>query len=262
VKKGTTCHFQVGISGVPGLSQAQADAQAGSVTMSLIATFASPSNDIPANAKSESGSHWTATGTTVGATLEGSEATSNSVNSGSPRLSSVWWKWKAPAGGSIAVTSTAAPVTFERDGAYLSIFQQSFAGTYSQVSFNQAPTVTTPTIGITAGTTYYFQVGEVSKNDDGPVPLHLQATYTGPIISKLSRTSSTHNGGTTVTISGSRLTGTSLVYFGGIAVTSFTSVSSTKIVLKTPVHAKGLVAVFLYNGQFSAITSSIHYTFT
>ena len=64
-----------------------------------------------------------------------------------------------------------------------------------------------------------------------------------PKILSLTPTSGSADGGTTVTISGADLEGTSSVTFGGAAATTLRIYSSTKITVKTPAHAPGTVTV-------------------
>ncbi len=63
------------------------------------------------------------------------------------------------------------------------------------------------------------------------------------ILTSLSPTSGTTNGGTSVTLTGSGFTGATSVTFGGTAATGVTVVSDTTITATTPAHAAGAVAV-------------------
>jgi len=95
------------------------------------------------------------------------------------------------------------------------------------------------------------------------------ASAAQPTIDSISPLSGPAIGGTTITITGSDFTGSTAVTFGGIAGAEFTVVSDTKITVRTPAHAPGLVGIavehpdgdavipdiFEYQGTTPAITS-------
>ena len=84
-----------------------------------------------------------------------------------------------------------------------------------------------------------------------------------PTISSVSPTSGTHNGGTTVTITGAHFTKVTAVKFGTTSAATFTVVSSTKITVKTPAHANGTVDVRVTTKYgTSKITTHDKYKFT
>ncbi|GAB2769384.1 hypothetical protein GCM10027072_80230 [Streptomyces bullii] len=64
-----------------------------------------------------------------------------------------------------------------------------------------------------------------------------------PSLTGLSPTQGPASGGTTVTLTGTNLTGATAVRFDGVAATSFTVNSSTQITAVTPAHAAGAAAV-------------------
>ena len=68
-------------------------------------------------------------------------------------------------------------------------------------------------------------------------------TTPAPTVTGLSPISGTTSGGTTVTITGTHLTGATAVSFGGTAATSVTVNSATEITATTPAHAAGLAEV-------------------
>ena len=70
-----------------------------------------------------------------------------------------------------------------------------------------------------------------------------------PTISKLRPASASTSGGTTVTITGANLTGTTAVTFGGIAAANVTVVSATSLTCTAPAHAAGAVHVALTTTQ-------------
>ena len=83
-----------------------------------------------------------------------------------------------------------------------------------------------------------------------------------PTISSVSPSSGTHNGGQTVTITGTHFTGVLAVQFGNVAG-RFTVKSGTKIVVITPAHAAGTVDVrVITKFGANAITSHDKYKFT
>jgi IPT/TIG domain len=84
-----------------------------------------------------------------------------------------------------------------------------------------------------------------------------------PTISSVSPTSGTHNGGTTVTITGAHFTKVTSVKFGTTSAATFTVISSTKITVKTPAHAAGTVDIRVTTKYgTSKITSHDKYKFT
>ncbi|MGW2899057.1 IPT/TIG domain-containing protein [Streptomyces sp. NPDC001212] len=71
-------------------------------------------------------------------------------------------------------------------------------------------------------------------------------TYTyvaAPAVSGVTPSQGPVSGGTTVTLTGTNLSGATAVFFDGIAATSFTVLSATRIIAVTPAHAAGAAAV-------------------
>ncbi len=85
-----------------------------------------------------------------------------------------------------------------------------------------------------------------------------------PTVTKLSPTSGSQVGGTTVTITGTNLTGVTAVQFGNIPATHVTFVSATSVTATSPVTAiPGPVAVTVTNpGGTSALSSHDTFTYT
>ncbi len=86
------------------------------------------------------------------------------------------------------------------------------------------------------------------------------AATPAPIITSFTPTSGSTLGGTSVTITGSYLNGTTSVKFGTTAATTFTVTGTTKIVAKTKAHAAGTVKIKVTTSCGSA-TSSTYYKF-
>ena len=91
-----------------------------------------------------------------------------------------------------------------------------------------------------------------------------QYTYADtPVISGVSPSSGPNGGGTSVTISGSSLTGVTAVSFGTVAATSFTVEGDTTVVATVPAHADGVVDVTVTNpAGTSANVAADQYTYT
>jgi hypothetical protein len=82
-------------------------------------------------------------------------------------------------------------------------------------------------------------------------------TYVGPAVSGISPTSGPQGGGTTVTITGTRLTGATAVKFGSNAATSFSVDSDTQITATSPSSfAPGTVHVTVVTGEGTSFSTS------
>jgi hypothetical protein len=83
-----------------------------------------------------------------------------------------------------------------------------------------------------------------------------------PTITKVSPTSGLTLGGTSMTITGTGLTGATQVRFGSVAAASFTVISSTSITAISPAHEAGLVDITVTTpAGTSAISLADHYKF-
>jgi YVTN family beta-propeller protein len=83
-----------------------------------------------------------------------------------------------------------------------------------------------------------------------------------PVVSGITPAAGPTAGGTTVTIGGVHLTGTSAIAFGGTAATSFTVVSDTQITVTAPAGAAGTVDVkATTSGGTSATSAADGYTY-
>jgi hypothetical protein len=135
--------------------------------------------------------------------------------------------WTAPAGGSAASVT----YTFEvyTDAARTVAFGSPVTG------------LTTPTYtiasGLTSGTTYYFKI----KANNGSCDSAYLSTGTfttlalAPTITSFTPSVLCTQGGQTVTISGTNLTGATAVSFNGVAAASFVVVNSTTVTAVVPV---------------------------
>jgi autotransporter-associated beta strand protein len=111
---------------------------------------------------------------------------------------------------------------------------------------------TPPTLSTTA--TASSPVGTYPINVSGAVDPNYNISYvTGtltivqdvPAVSGVMANSGPTNGGTTVTITGTNLAYVTAVKFGGVAASSFTAISNTRIVATSPAGAAGTVDVTL-----------------
>jgi hypothetical protein len=90
---------------------------------------------------------------------------------------------------------------------------------------------------------------------------HLVQLYPTPIVTSVSGTPATHNGGTAVTITGKYFTGATSVTFGMNSAT-IVSVSDTSIVVKAPAGAIGTCDIIVTTpGGSSFIVPADHFTY-
>ena len=117
---------------------------------------------------------------------------------------------------------------------------------------------------LSAGHTYGFAAQATSLVGlSGPVPTSPQANTsvaTGPTITKLTPSTGSGAGGTTVTITGTHLTGTTKVLFGATTAASFSVVNATSITAKTGPHGLGKVSVSVQTTHGTA-TKTTAFTF-
>jgi hypothetical protein len=100
-------------------------------------------------------------------------------------------------------------------------------------------------------------------SNQGSKCLQRLAAPAGPTVIKLTPKTGPTAGGTSVTITGTNLTGATAVKFGSTNAAKFTVNSSTKITATSPASAAGLVDVTVTTpGGTSAITLKDHYKFT
>ncbi|WP_378945955.1 cadherin-like beta sandwich domain-containing protein [Mesorhizobium sp. ANAO-SY3R2] len=105
----------------------------------------------------------------------------------------------------------------------------------------------------------------IGKAADGVTTKTYTVTVTraaaAPTLTSAAPNSGNAAGGTTVTLSGSNLTGASAVRFGGTSASSFTVVNDTTITATIPAHAAGSVDVSVNTpGGSATLTSGFTYT--
>ncbi len=122
---------------------------------------------------------------------------------------------------------------------------QSIAVRHTSSGSYSTPVTTTLTVGGVAAT---FRSTTMAK----PVPT----------VTKLGPASGSTVGGTTVTITGTNLTGATAVKFGGIAATAVNVVSSTSLTCTTPAHLGGTVDVTVTTSFGTSSTTGTSNDFT
>ena len=148
-------------------------------------------------------------------------------------------------------TPTSVTATAGNESAQVSWTASANSATYVVTSDPGGFTCTTASTtcsvtGLTNGTAYTFTV--IGRNATGDSSASSASTSVTPIASVPSVTSvlpatGSTAGGTTVTITGLRLTGATSVTFGGNAGTSLTVVSDTSITVITPAGTAGAVTI-------------------
>jgi hypothetical protein len=83
-----------------------------------------------------------------------------------------------------------------------------------------------------------------------------------PVVTGVSPSVGPTEGGTTITVTGTKFSGTTAVQVGGVAATSFTVNSDTSLTVVTPAHAAGQVDVVVSNQEFdSAVNGGSKFTY-
>jgi hypothetical protein len=100
-------------------------------------------------------------------------------------------------------------------------------------------------------------------SNEGSTCLQRRAAQSTPTVTKVTPKTGPTTGATSVTVTGTNLTGATAVKFGATAAAKFTVTSSTSITATAPAHAAGLVDVTVTTaGGTSAISLKDHYKFT
>jgi len=110
------------------------------------------------------------------------------------------------------------------------------------------------------GDLYWYQQ---EWSNEGSKCLQRRALAGTPTVTKVTPKTGPATGATSVTITGTNLTGATAVEFGATPAAKFTVTSSTSITATSPAHAAGLVDVTVTTaGGTSAISLKDHYKFT
>ncbi|MBO0492204.1 putative Ig domain-containing protein [Pseudomonas sp. Marseille-Q1929] len=113
----------------------------------------------------------------------------------------------------------------------------------------------------TAGT-YTFAISLNDNNQDAGVAFYTLVVTSGgvPTLTAVSPNTGSTAGGTSVTLTGTNLTGATSVSLGGTAATAFTVTSATSITATTPAHAAGAVNVVVTTpGGTATLTNGYTY---
>src|SRR5206468_6088524 len=138
----------------------------GNFTASALISAPPPANDNWANAALASGGSGSASGANDGATTESGEPLS--LN-GVPTGKTVWWKWTAPASGTVVFDTKGS--SFDT---VLGVFTGSSVSTLSPVAADDdggGSLTSQASFGAVAGTTYYLQVGSFGAGTTGSISL-------------------------------------------------------------------------------------------
>lgn len=114
-------------------------------------------------------------------------------------------------------------------------------------------TVSYPTLG---SRNFIYTDGVLSKTHLVTVTLP-----TMPVVTSISPSTSTTDGGVTVTITGSQFTGTTDVTFGGVSGTNIVVVSDTEVTVTNPTNAEGDAVVVLTTSSGSDLDAKL-FTYT
>jgi hypothetical protein len=134
------------------------------------------------------------------------------------------------------------------------------SSTGNQAAFG---TLSSWTNGVATVTVSYASAG--ARNfiyTDGAISRTVLVTVTvptTPVVTTISPSTSTTDGGITVTITGSQLTGTTAVTFGGIAAINIVVVSDTEVTVTNPANAEGEAVVVVTTSSGSDVDAK---TFT
>jgi hypothetical protein len=178
-------------------------------------------------------------------TPNGSSTLSNAYTYIEPDLNSVS-PTSGPAAGGTSVTLSGSDLT----GA-TSVTFGGVAATSVTVVNDETVTAVTP-----AHSAGVVDVAITTPN--GSSTLSSAYTYIEPDLNSISPTSGTSAGGTTVTLSGSDLTGATSVTFGGEAATSVIVVDDETVTAVTPAHSSGVVDVVITTPNGSSTLSNAY----
>ncbi len=206
-------------------------------TFNITVIAVAPANDAFASAPALVGNSASASGSNADATGETGEP--DNANASAP-IRSVWWQWTAPANGT--TTISLAGSSFDTTlGVYTGASVNALATIAMNDDFNGS--TSSVTFSAVSGTTYRISVSGY-RGATGSISLALNNQVTpAPTVTLVAPATGTSGGGTSVTITGTNLTGATAVTIGGTAATNVTVVNATMITATTPAHAAGTVDV-------------------
>ncbi|HEY3815345.1 MAG TPA: IPT/TIG domain-containing protein, partial [Caulobacteraceae bacterium] len=140
-------------------------------------------------------------------------------------------------------------------------FAVKFGGNVNPASFtvNSATSITAVTAATPAGTydiTVQTANGGISATSTAD-RFTFGSPPPAPVVSAISPTTGPTAGGTSVTITGSNLTGATSVLFGSVAATSFTVNSATQVTAVAPAGSAGVVDVTVATASGTSATSTV-----
>nr|BFE61184.1 hypothetical protein GCM10020063_057100 [Dactylosporangium thailandense] len=150
-----------------------------------------------------------------------------------------------PAAGGTAVTIT---------GTYLSgASGVTFGGAAASITANSATSITATTPAHAAGT---VDVAVTTPFGTSTVTSSYTYTAPGPTITSFLPDWTNVAGGATITITGTNLTGTTAVTFGGVPGTNVTVLNATTVTVTAPAHSIGFVDLALTTAQGTVTAAS------
>jgi hypothetical protein len=162
--------------------------------------------------------------------------------------------------GSVNANNASTAVTF--DYGLTTSYGTNVTATPSTVTGTSATAVSYDLSGLTPNTTYHFRVNGVNAGGTTNGNDLTFTTLALPTITAISPASGSLDGGTTVTITGTNLTGATAVMFGTTAATNYNVVSDTEITATSPAGAAGAVDVTVTAaGITSATNASTKFTY-
>jgi hypothetical protein len=158
-----------------------------------------------------------------------------------------------PVSGGNSVTLTGSGFT----GATSVVFGGRAASSFTVVS-NTTIVAVAPPQSAAAHHIYVITPGGTSA----PYSTNLYTYRARPVVTHISPASGSHNGGTTVTITGTGFTGATAVFFSGTPATHVTVVSSTKITARSPAESAGVRNVLVFGpGGLTATVTADRFTY-
>lgn len=165
------------------------------------------------------------------------------------------------------ISPTAGPVS---GGNWITVTGSGFTGATSVVFGGRAASSFTVVSGTTIvavapaqGAALHHVYVITPGGTSAPYSTDLYTYQARPVVTHVSPASGSHNGGTTVTITGTGFTGATAVFFSGTAATHVTVVSSTKITARSPAESAGVRNVLVVGpGGTSATVTADRFTYS